>query len=682
MIRSAAHLLRSVTAVALAAAAVSIATSAFAQSPAILTVPYLPQSEALCGGASAAMVMRYWGDRDVYADAFAPLVDRSAGGIHTSALVKELERRRWTVVAGPGDLGQLGLEVARGRPVIALIEDRPGRFHYIVVVSTVSGRILFHDPARAPSRAADDKTFDAKWAKAGRWMAIVLPPPAVDGGGTPRPATADADATPSTGPCAGAVAHGVALAGRGEKAAARLALEGASATCPGSGAAWRELAGLDVVEAKWDAAAQHATRAVGVDPADAHAWRILATAEYLRHHDLAALAAWNHVGEPRTDLVEINGLVHTRYMVVADAVGVRPKELLTPGALRLAQRRVREVPAISLARVAFRPAESGRAQIDVSVVERDRWPTTYPSLAGIGIGAATDRQVAASFANVSGGGDSAAVSWRWWAHRPMIAASYAAPAPRAVGGVWRLDASRETQTFGGAAVEETRTRVGFEIANWISQRIRLRAGTGIERFGTNDPGPVVVDRRRTAVLSGRAEYWPVIDRLAFEAGAGGWGGPGESFGSLDAAVRARSAAASEGTVWIADAAYRAVSQSSPASLWPGADNGRARDVLLRAHPLLDDGIIRGGVFGRRLASGSVEVQRWIAVKKWPVRLAPAAFVDTARAWRGLGTTPDRTQIDAGVGMRLSLLGIGVMRIDVAHGLRDGRTAFSVGWMSR
>ena len=65
-------------AVALCAAAVFPRTAA-AQPP--LTVPYLPQTEALCGGAAAAMVMRFYGDREVYADAFAPLVDWNAGGI-------------------------------------------------------------------------------------------------------------------------------------------------------------------------------------------------------------------------------------------------------------------------------------------------------------------------------------------------------------------------------------------------------------------------------------------------------------------------------------------------------------------------------------------------------------------------------------------------------------------------
>jgi hypothetical protein len=30
-------------------------------------------------------------------------------------------------------------------------------------------------------------------------------------------------------------------------------------------------------------------------------------------------------------------------------------------------------------------------------------------------------------------------------------------------------------------------------------------------------------------------------------------------------------------------------------------------------------------------------------------------------------------------MRIALLGFGILRIDVARGLRDGRTALSIGW---
>ena len=649
-----------------------------APSQVLLSVPYLPQTEALCGGAAAAMVMRYWGAQDIYPDAFAPLVDRSAGGIRTSALVSALEERRWTAVAGPGDTAQMTRELARGRPVIALIQDRPGRFHYVVVVSSGGGKVVLHDPARAPSQVVALERFDAAWQKSQRWMLILLPPASGLNPELPPRIPAIPEKKSASGPakgeaCTAPVEQAVDLAQRGDKAAARRALETAAVTCPGASAPWRELAGLDALDENWPAAAAHASRAVANDPEDAHAWRVLATAQYLRRDDLAALAAWNHVGEPRTDLVEIKGLERTRYMVIADAIGLRPTQVLTPAALRLARLRVLDVPAIAAARVSFQPRENGQARIDASVVERAPAPTTYASWIGIGLRAATERELATSFASVSGGGDVIAATWRWWAGRPMVAVSYAAPGP---GGVWRVEASRETQTFGASGPRspltfaETRTRAGVEIGNWIGQRTHLRGGAAIEDWTV---------RPRTAAVSGRAEFWPVVDRLAFEAGGVTWRGRGLSFGGVDAAARWRSTASAAGVVWRADAGYRVVTGASPASVWPGADTGHARDVLLRAHPLLDDGVIRGGVFGRRLAFGSVEVQRWLKPGPRPVRVAAATFLDVARASRGLGTSTDRTQTDAGVGLRLSLLGMGVLRVDLAHGLRDGRTALSVAW---
>jgi Papain-like cysteine protease AvrRpt2 len=668
------------------AAAVSV-SPAFAQfaptapavTPSILSVPYLPQTEALCGGAAAAMVMRYWGAQDLYPDAFAPLVDRSAGGIRTSALVGALEARNWTAVAGPGDGEQMARELARGRPVIALIEDRPGRYHYVVVVGSAAGKVVLHDPARAPSRVVDVAKFDAAWQRSQRWMLILLPPdpgsglglspgakrrpdPGSDGKRRPDPEPVE--------PCAGPVEDAVALAQRGDKAAARRALEATAGSCPEASAPWRELAGLDVLDQNWTAAAEHARRATAINPGDSYAWQLLATAEYVRHDDLAALAAWNHVGEPRADLIDIEGLEHTRYRVIAGAIGVGPRQLLTPDALRLAERRVRAVPAIAFARVTFRPGENGKATIDAAVVERNQAPTAYASWIGTGLRAATDRELGTSFSNVSGGGDVVTASWRWWEHRPRVAASYAAPGP---GGIWRLDVSRETQTFGVTAplrFEETRTRAGVEIGNWIDQRTRVIGGAAIEGWS---------DRPRTASVSGRVEFWPVVDRLALEAGAATWRGAGGSFGGADAAARWQSKASLAGTVWRIDTGYRAATAASPTSLWPGADTGHARDVLLRAHPLLDDGIIGDGAFGRRLAFGTLEVQRWLKPSARPVRVAPAAFVDIAHASRGLPSSIDRTQVDAGAGIRLSLPGTSVLRIDLAHGLRDGHTAVSVGW---
>jgi hypothetical protein len=147
-------------AVLLGLAFVSFTGSTRAQSLTVLDVPFIAQSELLCGGAAAAMVMRYWGERGVDAESFQALVDRKAGGIRTDALAATLRARRWTAVEVRGSPEALARELLQGRPVISLVEDRPGTYHYVVVVARNADGVIFHDPARAPFRVASAAEFE------------------------------------------------------------------------------------------------------------------------------------------------------------------------------------------------------------------------------------------------------------------------------------------------------------------------------------------------------------------------------------------------------------------------------------------------------------------------------------------------------------------------------------------
>jgi hypothetical protein len=62
-----------------------------------------------------------------------------------------------------------------------------------------------------------------------------------------------------------------------------------------------------------------------------------------------------------------------------------------------------------------------------------------------------------------------------------------------------------------------------------------------------------------------------------------------------------------------------------------------------------------------------------------LRVAPAAFVDIAKADRVPAFGDDRMHVDVGAGLRIAVPGTGVMRIDLGHGLRNGATALSLGW---
>src|SRR5580765_6311875 len=208
------------------------------QSLDVLEVPFIAQSELLCGGAAAAMVMRYWGERGVDAESFQSLVDRKARGIRTTALATNLRSRHWSALEVPGSAESLTRELQQGRPVISLIEDHPGAYHYVVVVARNTDGVVFHDPARAPFRVASTTDFDRRWSATGRWMLVVTPlvPSEVEGPAPRRP-TEDEPASPIASPatCDQQIAEGVRQAERSDLDSAERTLVSAL-SCPGAAA--------------------------------------------------------------------------------------------------------------------------------------------------------------------------------------------------------------------------------------------------------------------------------------------------------------------------------------------------------------------------------------------------------------------------------------------------------------
>jgi predicted double-glycine peptidase len=664
----------------LAAAAIAVTAAASAplaraqqsvHSLSLLDVPYLPQSEALCGGAAIAMVMRYWGESNVYAETFADLVDRAAAGIRGQDLLNALQSRGWQAISFRGDAAAVTSHLAARRPVVALIEDRPGRFHYVVIVGWAGGRVVVHDPARAPFRVLNEAAFTAAWKASGYWTLVATP-----GSSTPRDKRAaastpdDRDSAPSAStPCRDVMQEGIGLAGAGDLDAARRSFEIAAQRCPSSAAPWREMAGLHALRSEWRAAAADARRALGKDPADAMASRILATALFLDGDPDGALDAWNRVGEPLVDIVNITGLGRIRYGAAARAIGLRPNVLLTRRTLEAARRRLADLPAARTTRVAYRPGEDGRAQVDAVILERPLVPASAIPLAAIALHAATDRELGIGVASPTGGGELWTASWRWWERRPRVAAGFAAPAP--FGGMWGVDVFDERQSYAGgeAPIEEARRRARFHVSDWTGTGLRWEAAVSFDRWrGTG--------RAVSFALSGQQRL--AGDRAFVEGRAASWSGDVRTW-TVGTSAEWRSTPRNEGPVWIGRGGADAAGSRAPLALWPGAGTGQGRDALLRAHPLLAHGVIRDGVFGRRLAYAGVEWRRWLQPGRKPFRVAPAFFFDTARASRGLASFDRRWQSDLGAGLRLALPGSGVVRLDFAYGLRDGSTAVSAGW---
>jgi hypothetical protein len=138
----------------------------------------------------------------------------------------------------------------------------------------------------------------------------------------------------------------------------------------------------------------------------------------------------------------------------------------------------------------------------------------------------------------------------------------------------------------------------------------------------------------------------------------------------------RTTTSREAPVLSAEVSYDRASTRAPLALWPGAGTGVARARLLRAHPLVRDGVVDGAAFGRALLAGTLEGEAPLFAVG-PLRLRIAAFVDSARVKaprRGPALT------DLGLGLRLRPPGSrSEIRADLAVPWGDGDARLSVGW---
>lgn len=629
----------------------------------LLDVPYVSQTQALCGGAAAAMVLRFWGERGVSAESFAHLVDHSAAGIRTDALIDELRMRGWTATGVRGDAALAAGELARGRPVVALIEDRPGVYHYVVVVARLLGVVVFHDPARLPFRVMRDDTFARQWRAAGSWMAVIVPG---DGRDVPQepsaPSTVLAGTPDRLTGCDAQVSAGVRHAQDGELDAAERVLAGAL-SCE-DGAAFRELAGVRLLQRRWPEVAELAGVAVARDATDGQAWRLLATSRFVEDDPRGALEAWNQVGEPRLDLVQVDGIWRTRQRVVEALLGVPAGTIVTPDTMRLARRRLAELPAARATRLDYVPAPGGLVELRAGVMERPAVPATVWEVAAVGVMAAARREVHVASGSPTGSGERVSGSWRFWPGRPAWGAEVAVPAGTRV---VRAELFVERQPFdSGLLAPGDRMLARAGLGGWIAPGWRVGVDAGAERRPS---------MRALAVVGGRVVHVSGADRVRLTFDLDRWMGP-VSFARAYGAMHAQTAAAPAGLVLHAGGGAGAVSRRAPPDLYFAGDTGHVGPVLLRAHPALAGGALRVSRLSRTVAHATVEARHW-----WRgpagTRLAAAAFLDAARGDGGVSGAGPGGAVDAGLGARIAVPGLsGVLRLDVARGLRDRASAIS------
>ena len=623
----------------------------------------------LCGGAAIAMIERWWGRRAIYAEDFAQLVRRDEGGIRTTDLLQTMLSRGWAVQARSATTEMLQQSLADKVPVIALIRVSAKRYHYVVVLAIRDGHITYHDPAVAPFITTDTARFLTRWAGAQRWAMFVRPaPPADVHAASPGPPSAVTPlAAVDSLPCRPWLDKAADAAAANRLDDADALLRAALRECIAEPLVLRELAGVRFRRHQFADAVRLADEYSRRVPADSLGWQLLASSRYLLGDADGALSAWNMVGKPVVDLVRIDGTAHTRFLGLSDAIGIRPSTTLAPDALGLARRRLADVPALAVARVAYTAVDGGVVEVRAVVVDRPIIEPLPQLLVGAVVDAAIRREANVSVFSPLGFGERWTAQWRWQNAEPRVALGLAIPASLGIPVIVRLQRSWETYRFTEASAEEERSASTVSIAGWATPHVEGLAGGRIERWSGRgeflavSAGLGLHDERDRAALLAEGEH---------AIGLGSASGYGR--------IRARAAWIAPVDRWRNTWSFRLgadwSASGTPLGLQPIAGGDLGRDIPLRAHPFIVGNVLPTERTARTIAHGGVAADRDVTTRG-RTTLGVGVFIDGARLVSTAdGSILDRSYVDAGAGLRIGLAGISwaALRIDVARGLTTDR----------
>lgn len=595
-------------------------------------VPFVGQTPLLCGGAAASMLLRFWGERHVHGDDFASLVRADQGGIATTDLEAAIRDRGYETLVVTAQPDVVFTALAEGVPSMLLLEGNP-TLHYVVLVRADPSHVWIHDPNFGPSRRLTRSRLMELWHESGLWALVVTP-----GGGDER----------ATAPQTNRRRVSTALpTNPSVEPKRRGQAEGSTA------AAMSALRAGDHPKAR---ALAEESLASGVEEASL-ARRILATSYHLEGRGEEALVHWNALGEPTLDLLEIRGADHTRYHALAARTGIDVGELVTPGALNLARRRIGAVPAVRAVRVAYTPHPDGSADVETFVDERRRLPG-WNDVGSAIVGGLTDGGAGLEAGPFIASGDRWRLSATWKDAQRIRSVSVATTSDRLPGILsLELDWRREryaAPTTGAPVLARERTRRSLGFREWVGPSLAVDLGLASERWES--------ERNQFAASVGGTWALPGDDVRA-SAHIEHWRGDLTPFTHLSFDLRARRDLGSRLAVGLT-AGVASVSDAAPRPVWPGAGIGEVRLPLLRGHPLASDGVVAGAAFGRDLvhATGELRIQERFG----PIRYGVAGFVDLARV-SGTGTTSSPSRfIDPGVGLFIDT-GDREFRIDAARG---------------
>ncbi len=634
--------------------------------PAVLDVPYVSQSELLCGGAAIAMIERWWGRRGVFAEDFAPLVRKAEGGIRTTDMSRVMSERGWATHALDATAAMVQASLADSVPVIALIKVAANRYHYVVIAGWTSTEVTFHDPALSPSVRLGVRTFLNRWEGASNWALFVRPAPIV-AASAPSPLSSQPVATLDSLPCRPWLDKAADAASQNHLDAADQFLGVAVTECASEPLVLRELAGVRFRQGKHAEAVRLAFEYSQRAPADSLGWQLLASSRYLAGDVDGALDAWNTIGRPVIDLVRIDGSAHARFGALADGLGMRPGEVLSPARLTLAQRRIADFPTLGSTRVSYAPVAGGAVELHAAVVERPLLEPLPLLLAGSAISVVFRRDLILALHSPLRLGEVWTGQWRWQHADPRVALRADIPTRVGMPVVVGILRSWEAFRFSSGIPDERRSVSSVSVGGWSSGNVEALVSTRFERWSAHGDfvtlsagGGLHVAHDHVALLALSEHAIPLgsnarFDRLKTRIA---WTLPVDRWSNT----------------WSMRLGADATSIETPRGLWPLAGDGLARDIPLRAHPRILDDVLPAARTGRRIVHGGVAGDRPLGTVG-PITIGAGIFVDAARVGSpGEGLSEARLFIDGGAGLQLGVKGAkwAPVRLAVARGLVTDR----------
>jgi outer membrane protein assembly factor BamA len=421
---------------------------------------------------------------------------------------------------------------------------------------------------------------------------------------------------------------------------------------------------------------------------DPYARDLLAASLHLAGRSDEALGVWNALGQPKLRSLEIRGLAHTRDRVARRELTLVEGDMLALGKLRESRLRLQELDVFERVTLRPTPLGDGTADLDVIVTEQHGIARSVAEFAVASVTYAARSTAHLRYANLAGTGASLAGDYRWQERRPEL--SFSADVPRPLG----VPAVLHFRAFDG--------RQDYDLGGDVFRRKSRGLDLGLRRvLGPGTVGEATLRTRDRVVTPPRADA-PSGRIVGLEAG----------FDQrllethrhrIDGAIRlfaaplllgsdltyARSLTTLKYRVFLAppeDVLFERSVLAAQLKWGRGgpempvdemfAPGGNAEmDLPLRGRRQRSGGALGGAPIGRSLLLGNLEWRQRL-VRGTFAQWGFVTFYDGAYVSQ-VASGPPRALHDVGLGLRLSLGGMVMVRADFGHGLTDGQNSFFV-----